>query len=153
MCIWLKLKSQSPRHVFVWCALLVAAQIAKFMGPTWAHLGPGGPRWAPCWPNEPCYQGISTMLHGPPNDNKFPTIILALRTMWENDLWTHNPNLRNMFSYYAKKHIVFNTQLSWAVVTCNITIGSLGTKLEQIRLHQICIMSSQMFCEIGPWWH
>ena len=22
-----------------------------------AHLGPTGPRWAPCWPNEPCYQG------------------------------------------------------------------------------------------------
>ena len=22
-----------------------------------AHLGPTGPRWAPCWPHEPCYQG------------------------------------------------------------------------------------------------
>ena len=33
-------------------------QIAKFMGPTWAHLGPVGPRWAPCWPHEPCYQGM-----------------------------------------------------------------------------------------------
>ena len=22
-----------------------------------AHLGPAGPRWAPCWPHEPCYQG------------------------------------------------------------------------------------------------
>ena len=22
-----------------------------------AHLGPLGPRWAPCWPYEPCYQG------------------------------------------------------------------------------------------------
>ena len=21
------------------------------------HLGPVGPRWAPCWPHEPCYQG------------------------------------------------------------------------------------------------
>ena len=21
-----------------------------------AHLGPVGPRWAPCWPHEPCYQ-------------------------------------------------------------------------------------------------
>ena len=25
-----------------------------------AHLGPVGPRWAPCWPHEPCYQGGST---------------------------------------------------------------------------------------------
>ena len=22
-----------------------------------AHLGPVGPKWAPCWPHEPCYQG------------------------------------------------------------------------------------------------
>ena len=22
-----------------------------------AHLGPVGPRWTPCWPHEPCYQG------------------------------------------------------------------------------------------------
>ena len=24
-----------------------------------AHLGPFGTRWDPCWPHEPCYQGIS----------------------------------------------------------------------------------------------
>ena len=29
--------------------------IARFMGATWAHLGPTGPRWAPCWPHELCY--------------------------------------------------------------------------------------------------
>ena len=23
-----------------------------------AHLGPTGPRWAPCWPHEPCYLGL-----------------------------------------------------------------------------------------------
>ena len=33
------------------------SQIAKFMGLYGAHLGPVGPRWAPCWPQEPCYQG------------------------------------------------------------------------------------------------
>ena len=27
------------------------------MGQHGAHLGPVGPRWAPCWPHEPCYQG------------------------------------------------------------------------------------------------
>ena len=26
-------------------------------GPLGTHLGPVGPRWAPCWPHEPCYQG------------------------------------------------------------------------------------------------
>ena len=39
-------------------AVHVPAQIARFIcGQHGAHLGPGGPRWAPCWPNEPCYQG------------------------------------------------------------------------------------------------
>ena len=33
--------------------------IARFMGPTWAQLGPTGPRWAPSWPHELCYLGIS----------------------------------------------------------------------------------------------
>ena len=27
------------------------------MGQHGAHLGPVGPRWALCWPHEPCYQG------------------------------------------------------------------------------------------------
>ena len=30
---------------------------ASFMWPTWGHLGPTGPSWAPCWPHEPCYLG------------------------------------------------------------------------------------------------
>ena len=30
---------------------------ARFKGPTWAHLGPTGPRWAACWPHELCYLG------------------------------------------------------------------------------------------------
>ena len=30
----------------------------SFMGPTWAHLGPTGPRWAPCWPHELCCLGL-----------------------------------------------------------------------------------------------
>ena len=27
------------------------------MWPTWGPLGSFGPRWAPCWPHEFCYQG------------------------------------------------------------------------------------------------
>ena len=29
---------------------------------TGAHLGPTGPRRAPCWPHEPCYQGMAMAL-------------------------------------------------------------------------------------------
>ena len=37
--------------------LMVVTPIARFMGPTWDPPRPIGPRWAPCWPREPCYQG------------------------------------------------------------------------------------------------
>ena len=37
-------------------------QIARFMGQHGAHLGPVGPRWALCWPHEPCYKGQSYAL-------------------------------------------------------------------------------------------
>ena len=36
---------------------LVESLIARFMGQHGAHLGPTGPRQAPCWPHEPCYLG------------------------------------------------------------------------------------------------
>ena len=36
---------------------ILCSQIAKFMGQHGVHLGPVGPRLAPCWPHEPCYQG------------------------------------------------------------------------------------------------
>ena len=47
----------SSRHAM---NTLMNTLIARFMGPTWAHLGPAGPRWAPCWPHELCYLGTFT---------------------------------------------------------------------------------------------
>ena len=36
---------------------LPTSPTTRLMGPTWSHLGPTGPRWAPCLPHEPCYWG------------------------------------------------------------------------------------------------
>ena len=37
--------------------------LTRYQG-SWGHHGanlcPVGPRWTPCWPHEPCYQGIFT---------------------------------------------------------------------------------------------
>ena len=30
-----------------------------------AHVGPTGPRWAPCWPHEPCYLGWESYVPSP----------------------------------------------------------------------------------------
>ena len=35
-----------------------------------AHLGPVGPRWATCWPHEPCYQGLC-----PPIADRYSAIL------------------------------------------------------------------------------
>ena len=37
--------------------------IARFIGPTWAHLRPTGPRWAPCRLHEPCYMRYSIRVY------------------------------------------------------------------------------------------
>ena len=38
---------------------LCRCTLMGFMGSIWhgAQLGQTGPRWAPCWPNDPCYLG------------------------------------------------------------------------------------------------
>ena len=41
----------------IWRYTYIGTLIARFMGPTWTHLGPTGPRWALHWPHELCYQG------------------------------------------------------------------------------------------------
>ena len=41
------------------CCCKHKTMIAKFMGPKGAPLGP---RWALCWPHEPCYLGSQTYL-------------------------------------------------------------------------------------------
>ena len=49
-----------PICIFCCCLQSVNNPDTKFMGQHGAHLGPVGPRWAPCWPHGPCYQGILT---------------------------------------------------------------------------------------------
>ena len=38
-----------------------------------AHLGPVGPRWAPCWPHEPCYQGHHFQYSNQPQTTRHDT--------------------------------------------------------------------------------
>ena len=48
------------------------------MWPTWVHLGPVGPRWAPCWPHEPSYQGLGAYLwYDQCHEFSFPRRLLA----------------------------------------------------------------------------
>ena len=40
-----------PRWQVLWCKHASSR-------PPPPYLGPVGPKWAPCWPHEPCYQGV-----------------------------------------------------------------------------------------------
>ena len=44
---------------FVWYGIRSQPRWQFSCGPHGAQLGPVGPRWAPCWPHESCYQGGS----------------------------------------------------------------------------------------------
>ena len=55
---------QNDRHFADGICISISLEIsliARFIG---AHLGPTEPRWAPCWPHEPCYLGsYGTFVH------------------------------------------------------------------------------------------
>ena len=85
-------KGFSSVHCFSWHKRH-ASQIAKFMGPTWAHLGPVSPRWAPCWPHEP--MGIqlticlSCTLHVTPADDLVSNENISRYSVYRLHCWTH----------------------------------------------------------------
>ena len=63
----------SQNSCYLWtnkCGMCNMPPITRFMGPTWAQLGPTGPRWAPCWPHETCYLGLLWINHQPIRDTE-----------------------------------------------------------------------------------
>ena len=66
ICIWIWIPWTGHSCRFVGRLQPVRAQLDDLMPLPWeqglwgqhvAHLGPTGPRWAPCWPHGPCYLG------------------------------------------------------------------------------------------------
>ena len=55
------------------------------MGPTWAHLCPIGPRWAPCWSHGLCYQGV---FHSNANFAKFSNLMACIDKFYMYNICT-----------------------------------------------------------------
>ena len=51
------LRIHRTSNVMPLSVMTLAWVIQSSWGQHGAHLGPVGPRWAPCWSHEPCYQG------------------------------------------------------------------------------------------------
>ena len=58
-CTVTAVKSHRFALLIVKCILVSYPRWQGSSGQYGAHLGPVGPRWAPCWPHEPCYHGCS----------------------------------------------------------------------------------------------
>ena len=58
-CTVTAVKSHRFALLIVKCILVSYPRWQGSWGQYGAHLGPVGPRWAPCWPHEPCYKGCS----------------------------------------------------------------------------------------------
>ena len=52
-------------HVLHFICLYKPPRWQSSLGQHGSHLGPVGPRWAPCWPHDPCYQGSQALLRWP----------------------------------------------------------------------------------------
>ena len=74
--IWnIRLHFQQP-----WECIPQTSLIARFMGPTWAHLGPTGPRWAP-----------RALLSGMLNPSKLATLASSKSTSKEHSFLYNCP--------------------------------------------------------------
>ena len=108
-------------------------------GPLWsswgqhgAHLGPVGPRWAPCWPHEPCYQGWidsgkttystleklwpilytfrTTLSNNYPGFGILSKNYLIYELIYNDSIWTHFPN----FPFLPRKHV---RKITWLYIS------------------------------------
>ena len=95
------------------------------MGPTWAHLGPTGPRWAPCWPHELCYLGRCPAAACPPNVRDIYTSILTANdTSHQMPVWVGEGQWNSPKGYYEINRPQKNTdprQVTWLHSFCAIT--------------------------------
>ena len=85
-----------------------------------AHLGPVGPRWAPCWPHKPCYQGT---LHGHsslPSMGDLIVIQLHLQHCWDSPL-----------------SLMFCLNKAWHMVNMRLCLANLIWNVQNINYRMV----------------
>ena len=116
--------------------------IARFMGPTWglhgAHLRPTGPRWAPCWPHDPCYLGFSFTFNGKFVWLQFYFWILTISFIIQVQ-WKFRIVAIQFFFIWSPQILAHTAQLSWhmktfVVITALHFYGSTMTFLIKFQL-------------------
>ena len=105
--LWLGTSAKNDRYSVTWAthtsqvtALPLVRAIPweqSLCGQHGAHLGPAGPRWAPCWPHEPCYQGSVVTLVLEKQRGKI-WVKISHESTW-NLYYNHNKTKHNTTEY------------------------------------------------------
>ena len=93
-----------------------------------AHLGPVGPRWAPCWPHEPFYQGPPL-----PATHSYAILFNSIwHTLDETIKWPrHNNYARAAFCVRSDGHLAISACYYWVVWI----VAERGYQLLILKIH------------------
>ena len=115
---WPTRKLDCTHDVVILGAVMCVYPDSKVHGANMGHLGPTGPRWAPCWPHELCYLGTS-------NDGEASstfTGVYDISNLLNCALFFHENNFAIRLQAFKCKHkkiIITCTKLlpDWNIVT------------------------------------
>ena len=92
-----------------------------------AHLGPVGPRWAPCWSHEPCCQGVLAVLYRAMLSTEVNNVYEIIHDLLCNHHcahWRHN-SLYHWIYIYSKYALINRLQTT---MPCQILHNALKIK-------------------------
>ena len=98
-----------------------------------AHLGPVGPRWAPCWRHEPCYQGclfMAWLSSLPGHQGKMIGMVWVQHILGSRHVWVHySLHCFNVSEWYGMQIHIFAPLKQFRALIVELTYCSPGLLL------------------------
>ena len=145
------------------CMLHIVPQTAQRWHPRYqgwwgqygAHLGPTGPRWAPCWPHELYYLGFVLCFNTISKASLYP-INDMLKLVWIM-AWHWNVNkalFELMMTFYTTRRKMIKLIGTEAQQKCKLCTLFVDELLSDIKYHEIivsqwCLMVTKSGVNIG----
>ena len=130
-----------------------------------AHLGPVGPRWAPCWPHEPCYQGWLNDICMDDCDWPSASKVTLKGVGWYKSTDACEANQKNMCQFIPQYPVELMMQhendticICWLPYTCcthhnegSVSLGNLTIGGGEEITRSICFLD--IFCSLKTFFH
>ena len=108
------------------------------------HLGPVGPRWAPCWPHKPCYKGrVPQLLWAKRVDGRAPVSLPRCPRFMHHQFSTDD---RCTSKHYVTRHSCLDNP---ARPICLASSDRLSTTWRILK----CQKSAPPVAQSAPTWH